>query len=343
MLFLSPGFVFSQTGGINTFDFLQLPVSARSNALGGNHFSWDSTDISLGIENPASYNRAMNQGLAFSTSMYPGGINHGYAAYSWHNKKLNTSFGSGLQYVAYGNFNRTDESGQLIGHFTASEYMAHTGAARSYGHYRYGANLKLIYSQLEAYNSLGAAIDLGGIYIDTNQNFTVGISILNIGTQLKSYTPGNRESLPFDIRFGLSKKLAHVPFRIDVVLHHLYTWDIRYNDPNQIKSSNIFGIDSLNLQKPKTYFADKLARHFIIGGELLLGPSLRIRIGYNHQRRMELSENMRRATAGFSLGAGIRIAHFNIDYSLADYNFAGSAHQFSISSNLNTFLPNKSN
>ncbi len=339
LLSFLPFCAFTQTGGINTFDFLQLPVSARSNALGGNQFSWDSTDISLGIENPAAYNPAMNRKMAFNTSIYPGGINHGYAAYSWNNQKLKTSFGAGIQYVAYGNFEQTDESGRVIGNFSASEYMLHSGAARQYGPFRYGTNMKIIYSQLESYNSFGFAVDFGGLYIDSSKNLALGISVLNLGYQLFTYTPGTRESLPFDIRIALSKKLEHVPFRFDVVVHHLYTWDIRYNDPNQSNPTNIFGIDTLNTIKPKTYFADKLARHFIFGGELILGPSLKIRMGYNHQRRMEFSENIRRSWAGFSFGAGIRIAHVNIDYSLASYNVAGTAHMFSLSTNLNTFLP----
>jgi hypothetical protein len=55
----------------------------------------------------------------------------------------------------------------------------------------------------------------------------------NVGTQFKTYTPGIKEPLPFDIQAGVSKKLTHTPFLFSLVLHDLYRWDIRYDDPNE--------------------------------------------------------------------------------------------------------------
>ncbi|MBK7701220.1 MAG: hypothetical protein IPJ39_22085 [Saprospiraceae bacterium] len=59
---------------------------------------------------------------------------------------------------------------------------------------------------------------------------------------------------------------------------------------------------------------DNIFRHVIINGEFLLGrnENLRLRVGYNHLRRKELSLNTFRSLAGYSLGLGIQDQCFQI-------------------------------
>lgn len=330
--------VSAQLGGSSTYAFLNLPASARINAMGGQLNALRDGDMTLVLGNPAALNSAMDKAMAFNTALYFAGINFGYAGFAWHADSLQTTFAGGIQYVSYGEFTETNASGQELGTFNASEYMLHGGAARVYGPFRYGINTKFTYSQLESYTSFGLAADIGAMYVDTGRMLNIAFVVKNFGFQLKPYIPGDREPLPFDIQIGLSKQVEHLPFRLSVVVHHLQQFDIRYDDPVIVQPVDPFGLDSTRNQKPKTYLADKIARHFIIGGEFLLGDNLRLRLGYNHLRRQELGLYTRKGMAGFSFGVGIRISHFRLDYSMAQFNAAGSAHLFSLSTNLNRFL-----
>ena len=64
---------------------------------------------------------------------------------------------------------------------------------------------------------------------------------------------------------------------------------------------------------------------------------MRLRLAYNHQRRAELTVRNTRSLAGFSTGVGFKVKQFRIDYGLAIYHLAGTAHQFSISTSLTQF------
>lgn len=337
LFLVTPFLANAQLGGSNTFEFLNLPASPRIAALGGTLNALSDDDISLVIQNPAALNPDMHHALAFNTALYFADINYGYFGYGYHYDKWKTTFGAGIQYIAYGKFNSTDLNGNSLGEFKAGEYAVNLSAARAINKIQYGGSLKIITSSLESYSSFGLAMDFGGLYIDTSKFFTAGIVIKNLGGQIKPYIPGQHEPLPFEIQVGITKRLEHLPFRLSVMLHNLQQPDIRYNDPNKIEENGLFGNDTLN-KSEKKYTLDKMARHVILGGEFLLGKNMRVRFGYNHMRRQELSIESRRGMIGFTFGAGIRISKFRIDYSVARYHLAGSSHQFSLSTNLEDFI-----
>src|SRR5207302_3662685 len=128
-----------------------------------------------------------------------------------------------------------------------------------------GVNAKFIYSQLAQYSSVGMAADLAVMVNDTAHNVTATIAAKNLGGQFKSYTKGVHEPIPFDLQAGLSFGFKHVPFRFHFTFHHLYTWDIRYDNPAD-QQTDLF-LDS-SQTKPKKYIADKLMRHIIVGIEI---------------------------------------------------------------------------
>jgi hypothetical protein len=84
----------------------------------------------------------------------------------------------------------------------------------------YGANVKVIYSNIEKYSSSALAADLGLHYAFPEQLINIGFSILNLGSQLSSYAD-TKEDLPLDIAFGLSKRLEHLPLRLSLDFHKL--------------------------------------------------------------------------------------------------------------------------
>lgn len=329
---LSPLFLLSQvTGGQNTYTFLNLPQSARLTALGGYQIALADVDISLGTQNPALYNPDMHQQLQVNHHLYFDGINQGSVAYAQHFDSIATTFAAGIQYISYGKFALTDETGQENGTFSGGEYALNLGASRKYKAISYGANLKLIGSHLESYNSFGVALDAGGYYQHPETKFSVGLTFKNIGTQLSTYY-GTRENLPFDIQLGISQRLKYLPFRFSIIAHHLHQWNIRYDDPALQNNNNLFNTNQGT--KEKNYIVDKFFRHFVFNGELYLGKALMVQVGYNHLRRQEMGITAKRTLTGFSVGAGIRVKRFTFNYGKAFYHAAGGNNHIGLSLNL---------
>ncbi|MBP6812148.1 MAG: hypothetical protein KA138_11545, partial [Saprospiraceae bacterium] len=169
--------------------------------------------------------------------------------------------------------------------------------------------------------------------------FTAGLVIRNAGTQLSTYAD-IKETLPFDIQLGVSKRLKHLPFRFSVIAHHLHEWDIRYNDPNlQGDEVLLFG-DEQPKESRATAVIDNFFRHLIFNGEFLLGKNegLRIRLGYNHLLKRELSVSNYRSLAGFSGGLGVKISRFRVDFGYGAYHLAGGVAHLGIGTNLREFF-----
>lgn len=340
LLFLvNAGAVFGQLGGLNTFEFLNTSASARISALGGNLITVRDDDVNLALANPAALNAAMHQQLAFSHGFHVAGISQGFAAYSHHWSKPDWSTYAGVQYVNYGEFEGRDELGAAEGIFKAAEYAVTLGAGKQLAeHWSMGANVRFITSQLESYQATGLATDLAAMYFDTASLFTTTLLIRNIGTQLSTYREGNQEPLPYDVQIGISKQLKYLPFRFSIIYHHLDRWNILYDDPNAEPSTLFFG-DTPTERSASSIWMDNFFRHFIFNGEFLMGAAenFRLRIGYNHFMRKELIVDGFGGLAGFSVGLGIKINRFRIDYGLRSFHTGGALNHFSLSTHLSEF------
>lgn len=329
----------AQVGGDNTYEFLNLNASARIAGLGGSLISVRDDDASLAYHNPALLNASMHRQLAFSHAFHLAGINYGYASYAHHARKADITWHGGVQYASYGNFDERDEFGNQLGTFKAAEYALTFGAARQVDErLTLGANAKVISSQLAGFNSFGLSLDLGALYFDTSRQISVGIIFKNIGTQLSTYDGNDREPLPFEIQMGISKRLRYLPFRFSIIYHHMQRWNILYDDPNAEQPSLFFGDVQTGRSDTEVFF-DNFFRHFIFNGELLIGQkdNLRLRLGYNHLLRKELSVANFSSFAGFSFGFGLKINRFRIDYGRTAFHLAGGMNQFTISTSLREF------
>lgn len=310
LFFISAG-AFAQIGGENTYEFLNLSPDARITALGGTNISIYDHDLNTQLANPASLNRKMNGQASFGTAVYPGGVNFGNVAYG-KRFKVPGVFGFGLQYIAYGKFKETDEMANVTGNFSAGEMAVYAGYSYQFGKlFSVGANGKFIYSQLGPFSSVGMATDIGFTINDTAHLVTASIVAKNVGGQLKPYTKGKREPLPFDLQAGLSFGFKGVPFRIHTTFHNLYRWDIRYNNPADQQSDNLF---SDSTETRKKYIGDKLMRHVIVGVEFNIKGIVRLDIAYNHLRQQELKLATRRGVPGLSFGLGMRVRQFDFSY-----------------------------
>jgi hypothetical protein len=342
-LFFTTFITRSQVGGNNTYEFLNLPISARVSSLGGNLLTARDNDLNVALVNPALLTDSMDNNVALSYINYFADVNYGYVAYAKKFKKLGV-FSAGLQYLDYGKFQRADEIGNTDGTFSANEASFNISYAHSIldTNFTIGATLKTIYSHLESYTSVGSALDIGAIYVRPHKGFGLALVVKNAGRQWTTYT-GHKEALPFEVQIGLSKKPKHIPFRLSLVYENLEKWDLTYQDPaNPVLTQDPLTGEPIKQSKFKK-IGDRFMRHMVIGGEFIITKNFFLRGGFNYQHRKELLVPEKRGLTGFSFGFGFRVYKFHFSYAHTAYHLAGASNNFSISFDINSFYTRKFN
>ncbi len=329
--FLYAVFAVAQTGGQRVFPFLEMTYNARSAGLGRNLITTYDADVNQGVQNPASFNKEMDNTIGFNQALHAGGINHGMVTYGKHFKGIGTG-AIHLRYVAYGKMDRMDEQGIQQGTFSAGDFaLGGSFARRLNPRISVGATFNIIWSQLESYSSMGLALDLAGNYLFENERTQLSAVVRNAGVQLTRYANEDRTPLLTQPMLGISHRLEHAPFRVSVIAHHLNQWDLTYVDPNAEPSTDPLTGEEIPVERAG--FGEKLARHFLFQLEVLAGNTLRLRGAFDyHQRRQMLVQN-RPGMGGFSFGAGLNFKRFNIDYGLFIFSSAGFNNLISLTTN----------
>lgn len=320
------GLVTAQVGGESTYQFLNLISSPRQAALGGKVLTNVDYDVTQGIYNPATINVEMDKQLAVNYMNYLGGISYGTAAYAYTVDRRTQTFHAGITYINYGSFDGYDENGNPTGTFTGNEAALSFGYALQIGYsdFYFGGNVKLITSKLEQYNSFGAAADLGLLYINEYLDFNAALVIRNLGTQITTYA-GLNESLPFEVSFGMSQTLEHVPIRWHVTFENLQEWPISRPNPARV-TSDLGG----NQSSESIGFFGQVIRHTIVGAELFPEGGFNIRLGYNFRRGEELRIVDQRNFSGLSAGISIKMNKMRFSYTHAKYTSAANSNFFGL-------------
>ena len=323
---LSTPIVFSQVGGENTYQFLNLVSSPRQAALGGKVLTNYDYDVTQGLYNPATINVEMDNQLALNYTSHLGGIGYGTAAYAHTLDRRTQTFHAGITYINYGNFDGYDEAGNSTGSFSGNEAALSLGYAFNipWSDIYIGSNVKFITSKLEQYSSFGIAADIGAIYINEDINFNAALVIRNIGAQLSTYA-GQRESLPLEIDFGMSQKLENMPLRWHLTMENLQTWDIAKSNPARV-ITDLNG----NQTEEEIGFLKNAIRHLILGAELFPDKGFNIRVGYNFRRAEELRIVEQRNFSGLSFGIGLKMNKMRFSYSHARYSSASNTSFFGL-------------
>jgi len=317
------------------YEFLGLPISARNTALGGFAIPSLDADLESALFFPSLLRSEVSNLLSLNFVDYFSDIHYGTVAFARNFGETGT-FSASVQYVDYGQFIETNETGQELGHFTAGEYSFMAGWGRPLSeHWAIGANLKIIYSSLYDYNSLGLAVDVAFTYADPDRLLVAGLVARNAGRQVTYFNPNQSESLPFDLVFSISKQLPKAPLRFSLALHNLHRFDLTYTSPLMPPDPNLH--EQFQQQTPGnrvSEFADKLMRHVVLGAEFLPTRNFAVRFGYNYRRRQELKVDSRLSTVGFSWGFGIKISRFHFSYGRSNYHLAGAPNHISVSTKI---------
>ena len=327
-----PYILFSQIQN-TSYNSLNLNSSSRILSMGSDVISVVDNDVSLALFAPSLLNKRMHNQVSFNFVDYVSDINF----ISFHFSKIvnkNLMLFSGFDAINYGSFIVTDEVGNQINNFNASQQITTIGSSKYLGrNFTFGANIRLLNSQMETYHSVVISSNISTTYHNRESNFTSTLLFKNIGRPVKSYTSEN-EKLPYEIQFGLSKYLKYLPFRYSLVFHHLNVYDISSNyNPNTFYDP----VSNQIIIKDETV-AKKLLRHVIIGGELNpFRKSLYFRFGVNFQRREDLKLTSVLNMSGFSWGMGFSIKNIQINYARSAYHTSSMINSFSVITNLTTF------
>ncbi len=303
-LLVTSNFLYSQTN--TTYNFLRLDVGARASALSGS-FTAMENDVNVIFYNPAGIATLKDKQASVGFYKYLLDINSGNAAYVQKYKDIGY-IGAGIQYINYGSFDKYDVNSNNLGTFGASDIALSLGYGNVYDNLFYGGNLKIIYSSYDSYKSSAVAVDLGAMYKIQKANMTLGLSLLNVGTQITSYQD-YKENLPMDLRFGLTKKLENSPLTLSVGFYAL--------SDSYDKFFNRF-------------------KNVTAGAEFEISDNINFRVGYDNQLRQELKTGSAIGIGGFSAGLGVKLQEkYQIDYGFNSMGKLGSTHRINVGFLLN--------
>jgi len=320
-----PSVVFAQLGGTSTFEFATLPYSASENAYGGNCITTTEKNLPFALKNPSLLDSSYANEAFGSWGMLhlrETGIGLGTIGYA-HYLSNGITMGGGIHFVNYGVFQGYDEEGNKTETFFPSEYALICGASYSFlPNITAGINIKPILSYMESYSSYGLLFDVGVSYRLSYSNFS--LMARNVGWQLKPYTEGNREAVPYSIDFGYSQKLEHAPIRFNITYEDLQKFDL---------SS---ATDDDTEERKFVLVAKNFIKHVNISGEFLIGKNIEIMAGYNYRKSEDLSFGTSKYGTGLSVGLGLNFSRFQLSYGWAKQHAAGGRNFFTLAFNAGT-------
>ncbi len=320
----------SQIGGQNTYQFLNLPVSPRHAALGGKNVTLNNYDPSSALNNPALINYRMDNQLAVNYMNFVGDINYGTASYAYLFDRRTQVLQAGITYINYGSFDGFDENANPTGSFTGNEAALSVGYSRQLGRsdFYLGANVKFITSKLENFTSFGIASDIGLSYKYDRWDLIVSGVVRNLGYQIKPFNE-IREDLPLEVILGISQKFRTLPFRWHITVENIQEWNIAFGNSAR-DEVDLNG----NITEDDPGFFANLFRRTIIGIEFFPESGFNIQLGYNLRRAEELRIEDQRSFAGLSGGLSIKFNKIRINYSYTQFNRAANTSFFGVSIDL---------
>jgi hypothetical protein len=289
--------------GTSGFEFLRTEYSSRAASM-GRAFVAMRGDINGLYHNPSGMAYLDQSQFVVNYTDYLIDFGGGFAAYSHRLSGLGQLSGS-IIWLNYGNFDETNEfaqqTGRTYGAYDLAFALSYADILENY--FSYGVTAKYVHSKIDMYTSDAIAFDFGLMYsAPFSENLYFGISLLNVGKPLSAFVD-TKESLPLSLRFGVAKKLEHLPLELNA----------SFNDLNVSESD----------------FWDRLAK-FSIGGEFTLSQLIRLRLGYENEIHRDLDTGQGSGFAGVSMGFGLYWKDYRFDYGYSSYGDLGGTHRFGI-------------
>jgi hypothetical protein len=153
----------------------------------------------------------------------------------------------------------------------------------------------------------------------------------NMGWQWSQFALES-ERLRSQLNLALSKRLAHLPLRFSIIYHDLNHWNLLYDSPIGEESQSISELAEDSEQGEFGMWMSNFARHLALNAEFFIGKNeqFRLRLGYDHQRRAELTLPNAGSLAGFSGGFGFVVKGLVFDYGYGAYHLGGGVHHLGL-------------
>ena len=304
--------------GTNVYPFLNIPVSARQAALGGDAVSVRDYDVSFAAVNPGLMNLEQDEMISLNYVSYLADSKYGTISYvkdleEGHLVSLNA------RYMDYGKMPRTDESAMIDGEFGAMDASIGLGYAYQFDEdWTVAGSASFVSSRIDNYTSMAVVGNAGVTYHNRQSNETLALVFRNFGYQFKTYN-GLRENVAFRVDLGYTKILDEFPVALTITAHDLQKLNISqdYNNNGQEIS-----------------WSRKITDHLSFGAELFPQQAFNIRFGYNVKRGNELAVLDQRSFSGLSAGFGIKISSFRFDYAHVRYHNSSNVNLFSLTLDL---------
>jgi hypothetical protein len=310
----------AQIGGRKSFEFLNVPASARLAALGGVNVSLADRDVNFFYANPALTGDTLTGFASANYQFYVGDIGHSSFTYATNVSTLGL-IAFGVQHMGYGTIQGYDASGLETTEFNAGETAFLINKNHTIGNFRLGGTFKVVLSSIAAYNASAVAIDIGGIFIHPQQQLTVGLTIKNLGVIISEYSETSNSRLPLDVQLGATIKPDYMPVRFSLSAFNLLKPEVTYYNPAD--------------KKEKPGIVQKIFSHINIGSEILMHKNVNVLVGYNYLLHRELKLEKSGGGAGVSLGFSITLKSFDIVLSRNGYVAGSAGYSFTLSTNIN--------
>ena len=318
--------------GSSTFAFLDLPVSARQNALGGENISIRDGELSSAFANPALLGSLTHNIVQIGYAYY--GTNHFGSAMYGYNFTEHDYFAGGIHYLDYGTMRYAESSGELTGAtFGARDILLEAAYARQLGPmFTVGVALKPVMSFYESYSSFALGADVGAHFQMKDTTLQIGLALKNIGWQLKGFhsdeSGQHLEMLPINLELGINYRVKHAPLRFSLTIHNIQSWDLGYSRLNETELP----------VKPVGWF-DMMMRHTIWAIDIVpKSERFYLTISYNHRRRMEFNLQDQRSLAGFAAGVGVRIKMLRLGFAMSQMSKQNFTYQVSLAMDVNSLM-----
>lgn len=304
----------SSKAGTSAFTFLKIGTGAKSQALGGAFVGladdetalyYNPAGLTSGTGTPELYDDLLDEPkekvkLNHFTASYINYLldfQYGFVGYI-RDLDDRTSAGLSVAYQNYGTFNRLDQAGDRIGTFGASDMaLGVTYSKRLREDLSMGATGKFIYEKIDTYSSNGLALDLGLMYLLSDDASTkLGFALSNLGAQLSGLTETHKDPLPTKVAIGLSHQLQGLPT--------VFTTEIGKPFDNEF--------------------------YLAIGAEIVSLSPFMLRVGWTSAGSDYRSGTDGDILAGFAGGFGYSYRDYSLDYSYSSFADLGSVHRISM-------------
>lgn len=278
------------------YEFLNVPSSAHSAALGGNAVSLAEDDATLLFVNPAAINYVTDKTLSLDYTSYISKTNKLGAVFVKQTGERGT-IGFGAQVLNYGDMTETSADMAILGKYSANDINVQGGYTYMLDErWSGGVQGKMLFSNYGNFSSTAIGFDIGLHYYDSGRGWMLGLVGQNLGGQVKALYD-THEALPFTLAFGVTRELSNAPLRFTVTLPDITHW--------------------------QTSFFHNIS----LGCDVFPSKQLWLAIGNNALRAKEMrtGEDDKSHGAGLSLGGGLNIKDFKLGVAWGKYHVAASS------------------